>query len=81
MDGLECCYKDIHVLCEIGAAKIVNTRHVLQSYLIPRDFHILLPSSLSFKVRSNFLPASTSLYLAVHSKLARGWAAGWSAKD
>ena len=45
------------------------------------DFYISLPSSLSFRARSNSLPASTSWYLVVHSSLPRGWAAGCSAKD
>ena len=40
-----------------------------------------LPSSLSFRARSNSLPASTSWQLVLHSSLARGWTAGQSAKD
>ena len=35
VDGLECCYKDIHVLCEIEGGAKINMRHTLQSYLIP----------------------------------------------
>ena len=45
------------------------------------DCQISLPSSLSFRTRTNSLPAFTSWYLVVHSSLARGWATGCSAKD
>ena len=51
MDGLECCYKDIHVWCEIEeGTKIVNTYESIAIILLPWDFHISLPSSLSFRV-------------------------------
>ena len=57
-------------------------RHSLQIILLLFDFYISLPSSLSFRARSNSLPASTSSCLVLHSSLARGCgAAGQSAKD
>ena len=58
-----------------------NSKHESRASATIKYFYISLPSSLSFRARSNSLPASTSWYLLLHSSLARGWAAGQSAKD
>ena len=58
-----------------------ESRATMIQVLLLFDFYISLPSSLSFRARSNSLPTSTSWYLVFHSSLARGWAAGQSAKD
>ena len=69
------------ILCEIEGTKIERRVTRYNQVLLLFDFYISLPSSLSFGARSNSLPASTSWYLVLHSSLARGWAAGQSARD
>ena len=76
MNGLDCYYKGIS--CEIEGTKIVNTSRALQIikyYYSLTSTYLCLPS-LSFRARSNSLPASTSWYLVFHSSLPRGWG-GW----
>ena len=77
MNGLVVASK-VNFKCEMKeGAEIVIMRHALQSY---HSLISTLPSSLSFRVRSSSLSASTSFwYLIVHSSSARGSSAYQSA--
>ena len=77
MNGLVVTTK-VNFKCEMKeGAEIVNTRHALQLY---HSLISTLPSSLSFRVRSSSLSASTSFwYLTAHSSSARGSSAYKSA--
>ena len=57
--------------------KTSQCQTIILQVLLLFDFYISLPSSLSFRARSNSLPASTSWYLVLHSSGVSQRLGGW----